>query len=516
MGKGHPPGSPSQPGAGIGTIRTMQEHAAALVSTTDPISRGMVGVVLLSLFAVLAWDKAHRVLVALGAVALLWVITYLTPWHLISFEDAGRAVDLNVLFLLAGMMTVVGVLKTTGVFGWAVSGLLGRAGNRPVVVLGMVVWFTGVTSAFLDNVTTVIFMAPIAIGMARQMRIRPIGLLLPMVIASNLGGTATLIGDPPNIMIGSGAGLSFVDFLEDLTMPILIMLLLTEWFSRRWFAEDLTAGVADAGAGAAAVSQPLTDRALLRGMGIICTIVLAGFLTHGMTGMPAAVPAVVGAAAALILQDALFLRRLKSAPGDRVHGILQVLEHEIEWPTLAFFTFLFIVVGAAVQTGLISSIAESLGRWINASRDAFGLGTNGTLLLAAVIVLVVSGFLSALIDNIPYVAVTIPIIHGLTSELPGDASVLWWALSLGACLGGNGTPIGASANVTTLDIAARHGTSVSFATFTRYGATIVLMTLAVSAAWLYLRIQFGKQGSFLIAGAVFLALLTLRLMRRPR
>jgi Na+/H+ antiporter NhaD/arsenite permease-like protein len=260
----------------------------------------------------------------------------------------------------------------------------------------------------------------------------------------------------------------------------------------------------------------IRDPRLLHGMGFICAFILIGFLTHGMTGMPAAVPAVIGAAAALILQDVLYLRRHQPSHSERVHGILKVLEHEIEWPTLTFFALLFMIVGAAVQTGLIGTLAHQLASGIHASRETFGLSVNGTLFFAAVLILVVAAVLSALIDNIPFVAVTIPIIRGLVGDLPGDTSVLWWALSLGACLGGNGSPIGASANVTTLDLAARRGHGISFADFTRFGATVVLITLAVSAGWLWLHVEFGKQGSFLITVAVFLGLLTLRLLRRPR
>lgn len=479
----------------------MPEHA--LASTTDPISQSIVAIVLIALFALLTLEKAHRVLVALGAVSLLWAITYLTPYHLISFEAAARALDLNVLLLLAGMMAVVAVLKATDVFDWAVGRLVLRAGGRPDRMLALLVWGTGIASAFLDNVTTVIFAAPIAVGTARQMGLAPRALILPVIMAANIGGAATLIGDPPNIMVGSGAGLSFVAFLENVAAPVLVMMVLLVPLCRRWFAADLAS--AQAGAVAAAPSRPIADPLLLRWMLAISAGILLGFLTHGVTGMPAAIPATIGAAAALIAQDMLYLRTHRPSAEERRHGILGVLEHEIEWPTLVFFAFLFIVVGAAVETGLIGSLARTLEGGILAGRDSLGLDTEATLFFAALLVLWTAGVLSALIDNIPFVAVSIPIVHDLIPALPGEATVLWWALALGACLGGNGTPIGASANVTTLDLAARAGVSVTFGAFTRFGAIVVLMSLLVATAWLAAWIWLGPMPA--LAGSLAVAAL---------
>src|SRR5512141_986275 len=186
-------------------------------STQDVVSQSIVGVLIVAMFALLTLEKTHRVLVVLGSVALMWLITYLTPWRLMTFEGTAAALDLNVLFLLAAMMALVGVLKTTGVFQWAVAKLMVRANGKPLLAQRLVAWFTAVLSAFADNVTTVIFVTPMATGMARQLRVRPVVILLPMVMASNIGGTATLIGDPPNIMIGSGAHLTFMQFIQNLT-----------------------------------------------------------------------------------------------------------------------------------------------------------------------------------------------------------------------------------------------------------------------------------------------------------
>ncbi len=336
-------------------------------STTDPISQGIVGLVIVLLFVLLAREAAHRVLIVLGAAAVMWFITYLTPYHLISFERAWAAVDINVLLLLASMMAVVGVLKATGFFAWAVGTIMNRARGEPRRVQRLVGWFTAATSAFLDNVTTVIFVTPMATGMSARLGLAPVAILLPMVIASNVGGTATLIGDPPNIMIGSGAHLSFLDFLASLAAPVIVMMVAVQAFSARYYRKALDTARPPGGAFVAEPPPLPTDPLLLRWMAGICLFILIGFLAHAATGMPPAVPALIGASAALTVQDVLYLRRNKPTHEERTHGILHVIEHEIEWPTLSFFFFLFIVVGAAVETGLIATIAHGLEAIINAA-----------------------------------------------------------------------------------------------------------------------------------------------------
>jgi len=485
---------------------------AARVSTTDPVSQLIVAALLVGVFTLLTIEAAHRVVVVLGAVAVLWAVTYFTPYHLLSFEGTAAALDLNVLVLLAGMMAVVGVLKTTGIFEWSVARLLARAQGRPILVLGLVTWFTALASAFLDNVTTVVFMTPMAIGLARQLRLAPAAVLLPMVMASNIGGTATLIGDPPNIMIGSGAGLSFLDFVENLAPPIIVMMFWLVFYSERYFRRELHG--AGEGPAPQLLTARLTDPDLTRWMIVICVGILIGFLTHHLTGMPAAVPATIGAAAALIVQDRLYIRRNRPTPSERVHGVLAVTERDIEWPTLAFFGFLFIIVGAAVETGLIGRLASALQSGITSGSSALGLSPAGTLFFAAVIICWASGIMSALIDNIPFVAVAIPVVAQLTGGLAGDTEILWWALSLGACLGGNATPIGASANVTTVGMAEREGERISFRAFTRFGAVVAFGTLVAATAWLAVFIFAGKATADWSALGLAALLGVVRILRR--
>ena len=480
-------------------------------STRDAASQLIVAAVLIGVFALLAADRVHRVLVPIGAVGLIWLISYFTPWRLISFEGARQAVDLNVILLLFAMMALVGVLKTTNVFPWAVDRLLVRSRGNPARALGFVVWFTGILSALLDNVTTVIFTYPMAASMAQRLRINSSAFLLPMVMAANIGGTATLIGDPPNVLIGADprSGLSFLSFVEHLTVPCLVMLVVLLWYSRRYYPADVgRAARADRPEAVVPSGAELQNLPLLRTTAWIALAILAGFLTHSLTHMPVAVPAVIGIAAILLAQDYFYLRTHRPTAEERQHGVLAILEKDIEWPTLAFFLFLFILVGAAVATGLIESLAQGLAWTVGAISGTAGLSSRATLLVAALLVLWVSGVLSAVIDNIPYTAVTIPLVASLIERLQAgtDGQVLWWALALGACLGGNGTLIGASANVTVTGLAEKDGQGISFTEFTAFGARVTGITLAMSSIYLALWLYVGS-APVNIAGAASLAIL---------
>ncbi len=482
-----------------------------LEPTTDVVSQTIVGIIILAVFLLLARESAHRVLVVMCAVSLLFIFTYATPYHLITFEGVRDALDINVLMLLAAMMAVVGVLKTTGVFEWAVSKLMRRAGGRPLVLLALILCFTATASAFLDNVTTVVFVTPMVLAVAKQSGIKPVALLLPMIMASNIGGTATLIGDPPNIMIGSGAGISFVDFIAVLAIPCGLMMLWLEYYSRRYYRAEYSEAATHEAVETPLV--PLADPRLAKWLGVICVGIFIGFLTHHVTGTPAAVPALIGAAAALVVQDVFYLKRKQPTIHERRHGILRVTEEDIEWPTLAFFGFLFIAVGAAVNTGLIASLAGGL-RWaVLSGGEALSLSPNGVLLFGAILVCWVSGIASALVDNIPFVAVAIPVIARILPELHGDVEVMWWALSLGACLGGNGSVIGASANLTTIGIAERTGTRISFGMFARFASPMTVVTLLIASVYLAMFIFMGKIGSLIGSAAIFAVLLAFRLLR---
>jgi Na+/H+ antiporter NhaD/arsenite permease-like protein len=336
-------------------------------------------------------------------------------------------------------------------------------------------------------------------------------------MAANIGGTATLIGDPPNILIGADprSGLTFLSFIEHLTVPCTFMLVALVWYSRRYYPADVGgAANLDHPDAAKPTGAELQNLPLLRATAWISGAILLGFLTHSLTHMPVAVPAVIGVAAVLFAQDYYYRKEHKPTLEERQHGVLAILEKDVEWPTLVFFLFLFILVGAAVATGLIESLAQALAWTVTWISTTAGLSPTASLLAAALLVLWMSGLLSALIDNIPYTAVTIPLVASLLERLQAgpDGQVLWWALALGACLGGNGTLIGASANVTVTGLAEKDGQRISFREFTAFGARVTAMTLVMSSVYLALWLYVGSAAVNLAGAAVLAVLAAWRLL----
>ena len=490
-------------------------------STQDGVSQALVATILVAMFALLAADRVHRVLVPIGAVAVVWLISYFTPFKLISFQSAQQAIDLNVILLLFSMMALVGVLKTTNVFAWAVDRMLERSRGNPSRAARSLIWFTGALSAILDNVTTVIFAYPMASEMARRLRINGSAFFLPMVMAANIGGTATLIGDPPNVLIGADprTQLSFMDFIGHLTVPCTFMMIVLVWYSRRYYPDDIGRNAdGDHADAAQPTGARLQNVPLLRATCWITGLIFLGFMTHTVTHMPVAVPAVIGVAVILFAQDYYYLKEHKPTIEERRHGVLDILEKDIEWPTLAFFIFLFVLVGAAVATGLIESMANALAWIIKGTARELGLSSRARLLAAALLILWVSGFLSAVIDNIPYTAVTIPLVASLLGQLDAgpDGQVLWWALALGACLGGNGTLIGASANVTVTGLAEKDGKRISFNEFTAFGARVAGLTLLMSSAYLAMWLYIGSTVVNIAGAVVLVVLFAIMRFRRAR
>jgi Na+/H+ antiporter NhaD/arsenite permease-like protein len=327
---------------------------------------------------------------------------------------------------------------------------------------------TAVTSAFLDNVTTMLLMVPVSIEIAVALGISPLALLIPETLASNVGGTATLIGDPPNIMIGSYAGLTFLQFLQNLSLICLVVMVPLFFVARFFYGKQYHAGkVADPVSFARKLKEEyrITDRSLL-GVGLaVLALVIGLFLSHGLFHMEVSVAALLGAS--LFFTYGLVTGKVK---------LQQFLEREIDWPTLLFFLFLFIIVGAVEEAGLLSLVAD----WIlQLSR--------GSLTISICLILWGSAIMSAFVDNIPFTATMLPITAYLTQAVPGaEGGVLWWALALGACLGGNGTMIGASANVVTVGIAEARGYHISFLKFMKVGFIFMLISVAIANLWLLL------------------------------
>ena len=425
--------------------------------------------VLFLVFALIAFELMHRTLAAfLGAAAILFISyvagTFNPGYFILSFEDATRAVDLNVIFLLMGMMIIVGVLKKTGLFQWLAYKSFAMARGNIYVLAGILMVVTAVASAFLDNVTTMLLMIPVTIEIAVALKLNPIALLIPEVFASNVGGTATLIGDPPNILIGSYANLSFGAFLHNLTGIITVCMVFATAFYLFWYRRSFKeAEVKDVERTTAYLKEEyrITDQRLLVKSLVILGFTIGLFVLHGVFHMEPSIAALTGAMLLLAVSGV---------------DIVEMLEHEVEWPTLVFFMALFIVVAGAEETGLIQFIAE----WVaHLSR--------GNLVVAVVLVLWVSAIASAAIDNIPFTATMLPIVAFLNQSIPGtESGVLWWALALGACLGGNGTMIGASANVVTVGLAEKAGYHISFMAYLKACLAPMLVTVAIATVYLLL------------------------------
>jgi Na+/H+ antiporter NhaD/arsenite permease-like protein len=364
-----------------------------------------------------------------------------------------------VIFLLAGMMVLAGILRRTGFFQWLAIRSVKLAGGEPYRLLVILSVVCAVLSAFLDNVTTVVLIAPVTLYISSVLRISPLPFLISEVLASNIGGTATLIGDPPNILIGSAAPLGFVEFLTNLGPVALLILVAFVVTTRFQFRRDLEvhAQVRDAVL-ALDEREVLTNLPLLRlSLAVIGgTIVL--FLFAAPLGLEAGGIALFSAAVLMLLS------RLD------VEAVL----HEIEWPTLFFFVGLFMLVEAIVHVGIIGGVARVL---IEVTGGDATITTLGLIWL--------SGIASAIVDNIPYTATMIPVVRELGGSMPVEP--LWWALALGACLGGNFTIVGASANVVVANLAGKAGHPITFATFFRYGSVVAVESLVIASVYVYVR-----------------------------
>jgi Na+/H+ antiporter NhaD/arsenite permease-like protein len=414
----------------------------------------IAGGVFLIAYALIATERFDRTLIALLAGLSLVAV------GIIDQDEAFRAVDWNVIFLLAGMMVIAGALRQTGFFRWLGVRSAQLSRGNPVRLLIALSLVTAFVSAFIDNVTTVVLLTPVVLSISRTLGISPMPYLISIILASNIGGTATLIGDPPNILIGSASGLDFLDFLVNLTPVILVVFGAFAVTMVLLFRGQLQAPDAQREAALEAVDEEIiTDRGLLIRTLVILGLVIVGFLVHGLLGLEVATIALLGATLLLLVS------------GIDVNEALR----GVEWVTLFFFVGLFILVEAVVQTGIVSGIA-------NAIMEATG-GDPGATTMA---LLWFSAGASAIIDNIPYTATAIPIVDQLIAAgLPYDA--LWWSLALGACLGGNLTIVGASANVVVANLAERGGHPIRFWQFLRYGAVATLSSMVISSAYVWWR-----------------------------
>ena len=433
-------------------------------------SHGMIisGAILLIAYIFIASEKIQKSVVALVGASLTMVLgllpchSHIDPTTGAYVKGVFEYISFDVIFLLIGMMILVHIASRSGVFKWMAIGLLKLTKGHPKMVLFTLAAFTAVASAFLDNVTTVVLMMPVTFVIAKEFDTDPIPFLITEVLASNIGGTATLIGDPPNIIIGARAGLSFMDFLNELTVIVALIFFTVVSVLIFLFRKSLKstpekmAHVANLDN-----SKTITDKGLMIRSMITLALVILGFVTHDITHIDAYVFAVAGASFLLLFEKPKEIYR------------------DVEWLTIFFFVGLFIIIGGFEANGGIAFLADKLIQF-----------TSGSLDIATMLILWGSGLLSGIIDNIPYTATMAPLIAQVQHTIPYSGAghhPLWWALSLGACLGGNLTIIGAAANVIVSETATVKGHPISFMRFMKYGALATFISLALSSVYLFVR-----------------------------
>ncbi|WP_029459421.1 SLC13 family permease [Solidesulfovibrio alcoholivorans] len=427
-------------------------------------------------YAVIVSEKINKTKVALFGAALTLALKVLTQHD--ALHDVDLGVDWNVIFLLISMMIIVNIMTKTGVFQYVAvkAAKLGR--GEPFAIMAIFAVVTAVSSAFLDNVTTVLLLAPVTLLVAKELEIDPVPYLITEALASNIGGTATLIGDPPNIMIASKAGLDFVDFLIHLAPAIVVIMIAWMLCWKIVFGKRLHVGEKQKARILGMNENALIkDAKLLTKSLVVLVLTILGFMLHGFLGYEPATVALLGASTLLLIS------------GEDPQKVFE----EVEWPTIFFFMGLFIIIGGTVKAGLIEYFSQKVIALTHPTKDS--------MLVLSMVMVWFSGIASAIVDNIPFVATMNPLLAELADKVLGPSTGLtgsalythptmlpvWWSLALGACLGGNGTAIGASANVIVVGLAGKAGQHISFGRFLKYGAPVTLGTIVISMLYIYLR-----------------------------
>ncbi|ABS34946.1 ArsB/NhaD family transporter [Clostridium botulinum] len=409
-------------------------------------------IIFIIVYALIISEKVNRVVASLGGAAIMLIL------KLITQEKAFLKIDFNTIGLLVGMMIIVNITKRTGVFEYIAIKAAKFSKGNPIKILILFSVITAVLSGVLDNVTTVLLIVPVTLVITKTLEIDPIPFLMCEIFASNIGGTATLIGDPPNLMIGSAAGLSFLDFVKNLAPVIIIILTVTLLGIRQLYKNSMKTSEEDKKKIMALdESKAIRDMSLMKKCLTVLFLTLIGFLTHSYLGFESATIAIAGSAILLAIS--------KVEPDE----ILQ----ETEWGTIFFFIGLFIMTGVLEDVGIMEVLAQK----------TMSL-TKGNLVMTGIFVLWISAIASAFIDNIPFVATMIPLIKAMGTMGGMDIVPLWWALSLGACLGGNGTMIGASANLVVIGIAEKSGYKISFKDYFKLGFPVMLVSIIICTAYL--------------------------------
>lgn len=404
------------------------------------------------IYALIMSEKFNRMVCAFFGVALI------IGFGVLSEKAALSHIDSDTIILLFSMMVIVNIMKRTGVFEYIaimISKISGGNGIRIMILFSV---FTAISSAFLDNVTTILLVAPVTLVIAKGLEINPALLIIPEVMLANIGGTATLIGDPPNIMIGSSANLGFIDFLTNTAPVVIIISIITLSVFAITHRKELN--IKNKGL---ELNEKVTikDKVLLIKSSLVLILTILGFLLSHNLGVESSVVALIGAS------TLLFISKVD----------VEEVMHDMEWTTLLFFAFLFILVGALEEIGAIKILANSL---ISI--------TGGNLYLTAIVLLWGSALASSFLDNIPFVATMIPLIHSIALSMPGvDISPLWWSVSLGACLGGNGTIIGASANLIAVTVLEKQNHKISFLSFMKIGFPTMILSVVIATIYITVR-----------------------------
>lgn len=422
-------------------------------------STAVAVVIFVVAYALIISEKVHRTIVGIfGAVLMILC-------GIISQETAIAHIDFNTLGLLMGMMIIVNITSETGLFNFLAIWAAKKVKARPIALLVALSALTMVCSALLDNVTTVLLTVPITFSITAQLKVDVKPYLISQILSSNIGGTATLIGDPPNIMIGSAVGLNFMDFVANLTGIAIVIFFIVEALLIVIYGKELkTQPELQQKVMRLDEKSQIADKVLLKKCLAVIAITISLFVLHGALGLETATAALTGAGLLLLITYT------------RNEAMIAKVLSKVEWLAIFFFAGLFVLVGALVETGVIKMLAA----------EAIKL-TNGNVNATAMLILWMSAIASAFIDNIPFVATLIPLIQDMGQMGLSNLDPLWWSLALGACLGGNGTLIGASANVVVASMAAQRGRQISFIGFMKIAFPIMLLTIAISSVYVWMR-----------------------------
>ena len=414
-------------------------------------------IIFLFTYAFIISEQVHRTTIAmLGGL-------FMVAFGILDQKAAVHYIDFNTIGLLVGMMVIVGITAQTGVFEYIAVWSAQKVKGDPVRILITLSLFTAIASAFLDNVTTVLLVVPVTLSITHQLKVPPIPFLMSEIFASNIGGTATMIGDPPNLMIGSAVKkLTFMAFINNLAFINFIILAVTLFFFTLIYKKQLkSTSELKKSLLSKKANQELTDHELLTKCIFVIALTLAGFFTHQFIHIETATIALICAFLLLLFT------------GDKY---LATALEKVEWTTLFFFIGLFVIVGGLVETGLVAAVAKK----------AMSL-TGGELKATTILTLWMSAIISAFVDNIPFVATMIPLIKEMGKLGITNLDPLWWSLSLGACLGGNGTLIGASANLVVAGLASKEGYNITFRNYLKIGFPLMLLSIFISTIYIFLR-----------------------------